>query len=95
MEDKVRVFLYGKFRKLAPDTSPMGESFVDVACREGETIGTVISRLGIERDDVSHIFLNGEYSTTERRIRAGDRLGLFPKDMSLLYRQYFPFKGGD
>ncbi|KKM08793.1 hypothetical protein SY88_22050 [Clostridiales bacterium PH28_bin88] len=93
--DTIRVYLYGEFRKLAPDTSPFGESFIDVPCREGEKIETIISRLGIKRDEVSHIFLNGEYSSAQRHGQAGDRLGLFPKNMSLLYRQYFPVKGGD
>jgi hypothetical protein len=53
-------------------------------------IGDVLAALGIDRAEVSHLFLNGQYSAPTRRVRAGDRLGVFGRDMALLYRQYFP-----
>lgn len=56
----------------------------------GMTIGGVLARLGIDPGQVSHLFLNGEYSGVRRRVWPGDRLGVFPRDMALLYRQYFP-----
>jgi len=37
----------------------------------------------------STIFLNGEYSGVNRAVKDGDRLGLFPDNMILAYRQYF------
>ena len=36
-----------------------------------------------------NIFLNGEYSGLGRLVKDGDRLGIFPDNMQLLYRQYF------
>ena len=50
----------------------------------------MLAALGIAPDEVSHLFLNGEYSGADRRLRPGDRLGVFGRDMALIYRQYFP-----
>jgi hypothetical protein len=36
-----------------------------------------------------NLFLNGEYSGLKRPVKDNDRLGIFPDDMTLLYRQYF------
>jgi hypothetical protein len=54
------------------------------------TIGDILLELGIALEDVRHLFLNGQYSAVTRRVRPGDRLGVFGRDMALLYRQYFP-----
>ena len=40
-----------------------------------------------------NIFLNGEYSNLSRPVRDGDRLGIFPYDMQLLYKWHFKKKG--
>jgi hypothetical protein len=37
----------------------------------------------------TNIFLNGELSGLGRKVIDGDRLGIFPDDMQLLYRWYF------
>ena len=52
--------------------------------------------IGIPPEELGrNIFLNGEISALDRTVKDGDRLGIFPDDMQLLYRQYFPRKGGD
>ncbi len=56
----------------------------------GETIGDVLDAIGVRPEEVSHLFLNHQYSASSRRVRPGDRLAVFGKDMALLYRQYFP-----
>ncbi|MDP2662618.1 MAG: hypothetical protein Q8R28_18020 [Dehalococcoidia bacterium] len=61
--------------------------------RVGDTIGLVLARMGIALEDTSNIFLNGELSTPTRRVDDGDRLGIFPDDMALLYSWYFVKKG--
>ena len=46
--------------------------------------------MGIPKDELGrNIFLNGEYSGLERPVMDEDRLGIFPDNMQLLYRQYF------
>ena len=58
--------------------------------RDGDTIHSIVERMGISLDELGrNIFLNGEYSGLKRPVKDNDRLGIFPDDMSLLYRQYF------
>jgi hypothetical protein len=84
----VEVHLYGRLRRQRPEASDGG---LTVRVGAGATIGDVLGRLGLRPEEVSHLFLNFQYSRIGRRVRDGDRLGVFPREMSLLYRQYFPF----
>ena len=55
-----------------------------------ESINGIVNRLGIPSSEMSScIFLNGEYSGLARLVKDSDRLGLFPDNMLLLYRQHF------
>jgi hypothetical protein len=55
----VEVHLYGQLRRYAADPRPDRESVVRLEPRSGETVGTLLARLGIPPADVGHIFLNG------------------------------------
>ncbi len=91
----IEVHLYGKLRRFSENQDPRRESVIQVPAEDGDTIESVIRRIGIPMSEVgSNIFLNGEYSKLTRRVEDGDRLGLFPDDMQLLYRWYFVRKGG-
>jgi hypothetical protein len=86
----IDVHLYGKLRALAPSQALNADFGLHVPVNNGDTIANVLTRLGIAPDAVAHLFLNHEYSGPHRRVRDGDRLGVFGRDMALLYRQYFP-----
>ncbi|MCK4391603.1 MoaD/ThiS family protein [Candidatus Bipolaricaulota bacterium] len=91
----VKVHLYGKLRRFAADRNPAAESIVHVSAAKGETIEDILRKIGIPQEDLgTNIFLNGEYSSLMRQVRSGDRLGVFPDNMQLLYRWYF-HKAGD
>ncbi|RLI09086.1 hypothetical protein DRO42_05215 [Candidatus Bathyarchaeota archaeon] len=91
----IEVHLYGKLRRFSENQDPRRKSVIQVPAEDGDTIESVIRRIGIPMSEVgSNIFLNGEYSKLTRRVEDGDRLGLFPDDMQLLYRWYFVRKGG-
>lgn len=91
----IDVHLYGKLRRFTGDSNPRRESVLPMEARERETISDIIRRIGIPPEELgSNIFLNGEVSALNRTVRDGDRLGIFPDDMQLLYRQYFPRKDG-
>lgn len=91
----MEVHLYGKLRRFSDNQDPRRESVVRIPIEEGDTIESVIQRIGIPISEVgSNIFLNGEYSKFTRSVGDGDRLGLFPDDMQLLYKWYFRRKGG-
>lgn len=85
----VEVRLYGEFRRYGRNAGVMGESICYVPVADGETIEDVVRRIGIDPANVSHLFLNAQYSALTRKVKGGDRLAIFPRDMALLYRQYF------
>ena len=87
---KLQVWLYGKFRHLAPKSGARDDSMVEFPCQEGDTIENVVHRVGIDPAQIRHLFLNHQYSTLKRKVKPGDRLAVFGADMALLYRQYFP-----
>ena len=86
----IDIHLYGKLRALAPDSAMDADSTLHVAVNDGDTIADVLARIGIAPEEVAHLFLNHEYSAMHRRVHDGDRLGIFARDLALLYRQYFP-----
>ena len=86
----IEVHLYGKLRRFAEDPDPTSDTIVRVPVTEGDTIGRILERIGISLEEVgSNVFLNGEYSGLNRPVNPGDRLGVFPDDMQLLYKWYF------
>ncbi len=90
----IEIHLYGKLRRFSDSSDPRRESIIYVPLEEGDTIRDVIERIGIPLDELGlNIFLNGEYSNLSRPVRDGDRLGIFPDDMQLLYKWHFKKKG--
>jgi hypothetical protein len=86
----IEIHLYGKLRKYSIQQSPLKESIVYMDLIEDETIGDIAFKMGIPSCEMSDcIFLNGEYSGLSRKVKDGDRIGLFPDNMLLLYRQHF------
>jgi molybdopterin converting factor small subunit len=86
----IEIQLYGKLRRFSEQKSPLRESIVYLDARDGDTIRSVVERMCIPLDELGrNIFLNGEYSGLKRPVKDNDRLGIFPDDMTLLYRQYF------
>ena len=86
----LEVRLYGKLRRFTDNQDPTRDSIVYIPVEERDTIEDVVNRIGIPHEELgSNIFLNGEYSALERKVKDGDRLGIFPDDMQLLYKWYF------
>ena len=86
----IEIHLYGKLRRFASQRSPMEDSIILCDSKDDDTIRSLIIRVGIPLEEVgTNIFLNGELSGLGRKVIDGDRLGIFPDDMQLLYRWYF------
>ncbi len=81
----VEVHLYGKLRRFSDNQDPTRQSIVNVTAREADTVSSIISRIGIPPEEIgANIFLNGRYSSLERRVKDGDRLGVFPDNMAMI-----------
>lgn len=92
----IEVRLYGKLRRFTDNLDPTRDSITYVPIEKRDTIEDIIKRVGIPLEEIgSNIFLNGEYSALARKVKAGDRLGVFPSDMTLLYKWYFKKIRGD
>ncbi len=90
----LHVHLYGKLRRFAADTDPRSESVVEVLHRVGDTVGSIVARIGIPSAELgANVFVNGQYADLASPVEDGARLGLFPDDMQLLYKWYFRPKG--
>ena len=92
----IEVHLYGKLRHFTDNQDPTRDSIICTRVEEGDTIEDIIRHIGIPHEALgSNIFLNGEYSALGREVKDGDRLGVFPNDMQLLYKWYFSKIGAD
>ena len=86
----VEVHLYGKLRRFTDNQDPSQDSIINIPVKNDDSIESIVRRIGIPFEELgSNIFLNGEYSALERKVSNGDRLGIFPDDMKLLYKWYF------
>jgi hypothetical protein len=92
-DNVVEVWLYGKLRRFAAEAAPDAQSVVRFPLDDADTIGTVLTHIGISPTETSNIFLNGELSGFSREVKPGDRLGVFPHDMCVLYKWYFQKEG--
>ncbi|HLB11810.1 MAG TPA: MoaD/ThiS family protein [Dehalococcoidia bacterium] len=81
----LEVRLYGKLRRFAAKKEVSSDSLIMVELPDVETVQGVLERIGVAREEVSNVFLNGRLAGLEQQVKDGDRLGLFPPDMSLLY----------
>ncbi|MBY9008631.1 MAG: hypothetical protein KGD74_02040 [Candidatus Lokiarchaeota archaeon] len=79
--------LYGKLREHLKDLNlekglPAIHSIEDNSVH---FIHGILEKYGINESEVSHIFVNGKYCGLNKEVRDGDRVGLFPKNMALMF----------
>lgn len=55
----IEVRLFGSLRRVVEDWRPASDTIVHLPVQGGETIGLVLARVGIDPEEVSHVFLNG------------------------------------
>ncbi|WP_428559249.1 MAG: MoaD/ThiS family protein [Solidesulfovibrio sp. DCME] len=63
------------FATLAPLT-PSNANALPIG--PGETVNALIDRLGIPREEVKIVFVNGTAADLDRVLADGDRVGIFP-----------------
>lgn len=87
----MEVRLYGDLREYGEEFDEQSESIglLDITPEGIETVKGLLEHLKIDSSEVSHIFVNREYSSLEKQVSGDDRVAIFPKDMGLLYKWYF------
>jgi len=87
----IQVRFFGDLRKkIQQEVSPGGIPIIRVINDSDiETISDILEKFSIKKEETSHIFVNGTYAGFSKKVENGDRVGLFPKNMSLLYKWYF------
>ncbi|KYK33262.1 MAG: MoaD/ThiS family protein [Theionarchaea archaeon] len=81
----ILVKLYGTLK----EKTERSEGTVEIEHQGIETVSDVLCRLNIKEGETSHLFVNGRYSGFRKRVKNGDRVAVFPKNMGLLYKWYF------
>ncbi len=83
----ILIKLYGNLREKVKDTDlEIGFPItLNVEGNEIDTVLDILDKFNIEDNEISHIFVNGKYCGPGKEVRDGDRVGLFPKKMALMF----------
>lgn len=86
----IQVKLFGDLRKKANPTItgplPLRLKIED----SGITwVADILRKYSIEDNEITHIFVNGRYAGLKKKVKNGDTVALFPRNMGLLYKWYF------
>jgi len=55
----IEIHLFGNLRRYGTDSRAASDTVVRLPAEKSETVGQVLSRMGIDPAEVSHVFLNG------------------------------------
>ncbi|MFX1329062.1 MAG: MoaD/ThiS family protein [Promethearchaeota archaeon] len=83
----ITIKLYGDLREKLPNLEDNTSISVILNFNvEGiETVSDVLDKLNVTQEEISHIFVNHKYSRTEKEVKNGDRIGIFPKRMGIIF----------
>ncbi len=83
----ILIKLYGNLREKVKDTDlEIGFPItLNVEGNEIDTVLDILDKFNIEDNEISHIFVNSKYCGPGKEVRDGDRVGLFPKKMALMF----------
>ncbi|MFX1373404.1 MAG: MoaD/ThiS family protein [Promethearchaeota archaeon] len=83
----IKLKLYGDLReKIIQSSYSIGiPSSIDIKIEGISTVSDLLNKFGINKEEISHIFVNNIYSTPKKEIKDGDRIGIFPKRMGIIF----------
>jgi hypothetical protein len=84
----IEVHLFGRLRRYGPTADPTVECVVLAEPSHAlRTAGDLAESLGIPRHEVGSVFLDGRWQRegVEASLEGRRRVGLFPREMRLLY----------
>jgi len=85
----ITVKLYGKLREQVRETSIEkglpATLYIEIG--DSRSIFDILYKLEIDENEISHIFANGIYTGSGTQIKDGDRIGIFPSNMALMFAE--------
>lgn len=87
MELKVKIYglLKDKLNKVAPNEERKG--MLKLNDKKNHRVSDLLDELGISESEVGHIFVNNRYCGIGKEIKDGDRIGIFPKNMAIMFAE--------
>ena len=86
----ILVKLFGDLRKKAqPDITGSLPLKLNINDDSVVRVSDILEKYSIEENEVIHIFVNGRYSGFTKKIKNGDIVAVFPRNMAVLYKWYF------
>jgi molybdopterin converting factor small subunit len=85
----ISVKLYGDLREKLPHKKYCAgiPNTLKIETDKVKTVLDILKELDIDDDEISHIFVNGIYSGVGKLVKRGDRIGVFPKRMGLMFME--------
>jgi len=86
------VKLYGKLKENLKkyDLEENIPQSIKIDPDEFHSVNDILKKFAITEEELSHIFVNGKYCGIDKEVNNGDRVGLFPKNMALLFVEILP-----
>lgn len=84
----LEIHLYGRLRRHGPTADPTVPCILRVEADSSHTaVGDLVAALGIPAGEVASVFRDGRWQRDGLKapLEGAARLGLFPREMSLLY----------
>jgi molybdopterin converting factor small subunit len=83
------VKLYGSLKEKYKALAPNGENIntIKINGEKNHRVSDILDKLGIFESEISHIFVNSRYSGIGKEIKNGDRIGIFPKNMAIMFAE--------
>ncbi|MCS6962653.1 MoaD/ThiS family protein [Thermoflexus sp.] len=87
----IEIHLYGDLRRYIGQEDPRQDAVALVHARSELTVAEALQELGVPLDEARHIFINGLYDPEGlgRKLRDGDRIGVFPRNMTMPHIRLF------
>ena len=87
----ILVKIFGELRDKVKGQTIIGNNPLNIHLNseDMERISDILNFFSIKEEETSHIFVNGVYSGFKKKVKDGDRVGIFPRKMGLLYKWYF------
>jgi molybdopterin converting factor small subunit len=85
----ITVKLYGSLReKVKEQELEPGLPLTMIIDKDNlKTVNDLLDKFKINESEISHVFVNGNYCGAGKEVNNGDRIGIFPKQMAIIFAE--------